>query len=144
MSYCIDVNLLLYASDANCLQHERAARFLATCVEREEAFCLAWLTLMSYLRMATHPRIFAAPLSPAQAVQNVRALIDLPQVRVLSEGDGFWKAYREISADVPTRGNLVPDVHLAAVLRTHGIRVLYTHDRDFRKIPFIEARDPLA
>jgi predicted nucleic acid-binding protein len=30
------------------------------------------------------------------------------------------------------------------LLRQHGVRVLYTHDRDFRKFGFLEARDPLA
>ena len=43
-----------------------------------------------------------------------------------------------------TRGNLVPDAHLAAVLRQNGIRTIYTHDRDFRKFDFLEVKDPLA
>jgi len=45
---------------------------------------------------------------------------------------------------VPTRGNLVPDTQLAALLHLHGIRVLYTHDRDFLKFPFLTVRDPLS
>jgi predicted nucleic acid-binding protein len=32
------------------------------------------------------------------------------------------------------RGNLIPDVHLAAILRQHGVNVLYTNDADFPKI----------
>jgi len=38
-------------------------------------------------------------------------------VRVLSEGEGFLEIYRDVTAHVPVRGNLVPDAHLAAVLR---------------------------
>ena len=49
-----------------------------------------------------------------------------------------------VTAGAPTRGNLVPDAHLAALLRHHGVRTLYTHDRDFRKVPFLVVRDPLA
>jgi predicted nucleic acid-binding protein len=44
---------------------------------------------------------------------------------------------------VPTRGNLVPDAHLAAVLRDNGIAAIYTNDRDFRKFAFLDVRDPL-
>jgi len=44
----------------------------------------------------------------------------------------------------PVRGNLVPDAHLAAVLRQHGVVTLYTHDRDFRKFDFLRAIDPLV
>jgi predicted nucleic acid-binding protein len=45
---------------------------------------------------------------------------------------------------MPTRGILVPDAHLAAVLRQSGITTLYTHDRDFRKFAFLDVREPLA
>ena len=94
--------------------------------------------------MATHPRIFAQPLSHADASRNVEALMALPHCRVIGEQDGFWNTYRDITGDVPTRGNLVPDAHLAAVLRQNGIAMLYTHDRDFRKFAFLEVRDPFA
>jgi hypothetical protein len=36
---------------------------------------------MSYLRIATHPRIFSAPLSPDEALGNISALLGLPHVR---------------------------------------------------------------
>ena len=50
--------------------------------------------------------------------------------------------YREVTRDVPTRGNLVPDAHLAALLRQHGVRTLYTSDLDFHKFGFLDVRDP--
>lgn len=84
------------------------------------------------------------PLSHADAARNVEALTALPHCRVISEQEGFWNTCCEITGDVPTRGNLVPDAHLAAVLRQSGIATLYTHDRDFRKFAFLEVRDPLA
>lgn len=99
---------------------------------------------MSYLRIATHPSIFAAPLSPSEALGNVSALLQLRHVRTLSEQEGFLEIYREVSGSFPVRGNLVPDAHLAAILRQHGVRTLYTNDADFRKFDFLEIRDPLA
>jgi len=45
---------------------------------------------------------------------------------------------------VITRGNLVPDAHIASLLRQHGIRELYTRDRDFRKFDFLRVYDPFA
>jgi len=38
--------------------------------------------------------------------------------------------------------DLVPDAHLATVLRQHGVRTLYTSDRDFLKFRFLDVRDP--
>ena len=65
-------------------------------------------------------------------------------MRVLAEEDGFWQAYQSVTGQVPTRGNLVPDSHLAALLLHHGIKTIYTRDRDFRKYDFLTVRDPLA
>ena len=78
MSFGVDVDLLLYASDSSCPQHQRAAAFLNDCAANGQVFCLAWLTLMSDLRMATHPRIFTRPLTQQTAMGNVEALMALP------------------------------------------------------------------
>jgi uncharacterized protein len=144
VSFAIDVNVLLYASDVSRPEHAKAATFLERCVSSREVFCLAWPTLMSYLRMATHAALFERPLGPEDAARNVEALIELPHVRVIAEEEGFWRVYREVAAAVPARGNLVLGVHLAALLRQHGVRTLYTHDRDFRKFDFLDVRDPLG
>ena len=144
MSYSLDVNVLLYASDQASDRHERARRFLESCAAGPEILCLTWPTLMSYLRIATHPRIFSAPLSPEEALGNISTLIALPHVRAVSELDGFMDAYRHVAGEMPVRGNLVPDAHVAAILLQHGVRTLYTNDRDFRKFPSLDVRDPFA
>jgi len=38
------------------------------------------------------PRIFSAPLSPAEALANIEALAGLPRVRLLAEEDGFSRS----------------------------------------------------
>lgn len=144
MSFGIDVNILLYASDAGSSKHDKAKAFLAECAAGREVFCLAWLTLMSYLRIATHASIFAQPLAPADAIRNVQSLLALPHCRAIGEEEGFFEIYRGINDQVPARGNLVPDGHLAAVLSQHGVVTLYTHDKDFRKFDFLDVRDPLS
>ncbi|HVE50533.1 MAG TPA: TA system VapC family ribonuclease toxin [Casimicrobiaceae bacterium] len=143
MSFGVDVNILLYASDRGSPLQPSAARFLEKCVVEREVFCLAWITLMSYLRMATHPSIFAKPLTHDAAARNVESLLALPHVRVIGEEENFWSAYRLATRDVPTRGNLVPDAHLATILRQNGVGTLFTRDRDFRKFAFLDVRDPL-
>ena len=144
MSFSCDVNVLLYASDAASPVHAAARRFLDGAARGDDLFCLGWPTVMSYLRIATHPRIFTSPLSPSEAVGNVEVLALLSHVRLLSEEEGFLDVYREVSGVFPVRGNLVPDAHLAALLKQHGVRRLFTRDTDFRKFGFLEVRDPFA
>ena len=144
MSFALDVNLLLYASDTSSPYFERARQFVESRMAQNEIFSLSWSTVMSYLRIATHPAVFDHPLSPDEAMANIKTLLNLPHVRFLSEEEGFWSIYRATTEEVPTRGNLVPDAHLAALLRQHGVKTLYTRDRDFLKFSFLDVRDPLS
>lgn len=144
MSYSLDVNVLLYASDRSSDRHEAARRFLESCAARPEVLCLTWPTLMAYLRIATHPSIFASPLTPEEALNNIGALLALPHVRVVSEDDGFMDAYRHVTGATTVRGNLVPDAHVAAILFQNGVRTLFSNDRDFRKFETLELKDPFA
>jgi uncharacterized protein len=144
LSFSCDVNILLYASDSASPVNERARAFLKDASAGGDLFCLGWPTLMSYVRIATHPGIFASPLTPAEALGNVASLAAQPRVRLLSEAEGFLDVYRSVTGDFPVRGNLVPDAHLAALLRQHGVRTLYTRDADFRKFALLDVRDPFA
>lgn len=144
MSFAVDANVLLYASDGDSPFHRVALRFLEHCAQGPELVYLPWPTLMAYLRIATHPSIFARPLSIEAAMENVEALLARPHVRVLAEADPFWGTFRDVATSVVARGNGVPDAHLAALLRQHGVRDIYTRDRDFRKFDFLRVRDPFA
>ena len=144
MSFSCDVNVLLYASDTSSPVHGTARDFLKDASASGDLFCLGWPTVMSYLRISTHPGIFSAPLSPREALANIEAIAALPHVRLLSEEPGFLEAYGAVAETLPLRGNLVPDAHLAVLLRQHGVRTLYTRDRDFRKFDFLDVRNPFS
>jgi uncharacterized protein len=143
LSYSVDVNILLYASDQQNPFHPAAIKFLESRPKDPELFCLAWSTLMAYLRISTHPSIFAHPLSPDEALDNIEKLLSLPGVRIITEQEGFLLMYKKITALFTVRGNLVPDAHLAVLFLQHDIRVFYTADMDFRKFEFLQIRNPL-
>jgi toxin-antitoxin system PIN domain toxin len=144
VSFAIDVNILIYASDDASPFARPAAEFLAECTNGRDIVYLGWPTLTSYLRISTHPAIFANPLSPDEAAANVDALLRLPHVRVLAEEEGFRDLFRDVTRGKAVRGNLVPDAHLATLLRQHGVRTLYTRDADFRRFDFLDVRDPFG
>jgi toxin-antitoxin system PIN domain toxin len=144
VSYSLDANVLLFASDRTNDRHTVARDFLDSCASSPEVLCLAWPTIMAYLRIATHPSIFSAPLTPGEALANVQALLELPQTRVVSERDGFIDAYLHVTGHTIVRGNLVPAAHVAAILFQNGVRTVYSNDRDLRKFEVLDVRDPFA
>jgi toxin-antitoxin system PIN domain toxin len=142
LSFALDANVLLYASDASSAFHGRAIEFVRRCAEGPELVYLPWPVVTAYLRIATHPAIFERPLSAGEAFSNIDGLLQRPHVRTIAEQEGFWAVYRDVTDGVTVRGNLVPDAHLAALLIQNGVVTLWTHDRDFLKFPRIRVRDP--
>ncbi len=143
MSYSIDANILLYASDESSSWHEPAKTFLEERATDPDILCLTWPVLMAYQRIATHPAVFARPLAPEVAWGNVQKLLALPRARAVVEAESFPEDYRRATSGMTAAGNLVPDAHVATILREHGVRRIYTADTDFRKFDFLEVVNPL-
>ena len=144
MSFSIDTNILIYASDTSNPWHEEARSFLETCCSDTELWYLTWPAVMSYLRISTHPSIFKSPLTPAEASGNIESMLKLKHVRVLGENESFWDCYAQLSQGLKARSNLIPDVHIAAILKSHGVHTMYTNDRDFLKFDFLTVKMPFA
>jgi toxin-antitoxin system PIN domain toxin len=143
LSATVDTNVLLYAANADADAHPVARELLERLAGGPDLLYLFWPTIMGFLRIATHPAIFPHPYPPEQAVAAITGLVDRPNVRTPSEHEGFWGLYRS-TADPQTRGNHIPDAHLATLMRQHGVTIIYTRDRDFRRYDGIDARDPFA
>jgi toxin-antitoxin system PIN domain toxin len=144
MSYTVDANVLLYASDEQSPFHAAAVAFIQRVATGPEIVYLFWPTAMAYLRIATHPTVFARPLTHDEAIDNLRALFGLPHVQNPGEQDRFWSRFSEVSLDIRPVGNLVPDAHLVALMLENGVDRIWTHDRDYRKFRGITVRDPFA
>jgi len=142
VSLTVDTNLLVCASDTGSALHGRARELPADLAKGTDLVYLFWPVTTEYLRITTHPAVFVNPLAPAAARENIGSLIDRPHVRMPGEGRRFWGVYRDVTDRIPVRGNLVSDAHLVTLMREHGVRTIWTRDRDFRTFDGIEAVDP--
>jgi uncharacterized protein len=139
----VDTNILLYAANADDDAHPVARDLLERLAGGPDLLYLFWPTIMGFLRIATHPAIFADPYTTKQATAAITTLIERANVRTPGENDGLWEIYKS-TADGQTRGNHVPDAHLAALMRQHGVSIVYTRDRDLRRYDGIDTRDPFT
>ena len=144
MSRTVDTNILVYATHTSSPFHDRAQALVEHLVAGPSLAYLLWPAVLGYLRIVTHPSILGSPLSSDEAMANIEALLAPAHMRVAGEGRSFWPSFREISADVHPRGNLVPDAHLVALMREHGVSTIWSHDRDFRKFQGITVKDPFS
>lgn len=142
MTVAIDANVLLYASDQRSARHGSARDLLERLAAGPGLVYLFWPVAMAYLRIATHPAVFEHPLHPRVAQANLSALLERAHIRCPGEGPGFWTLYQDTVGGDVVRGNLVPDAHIGALMRQHGVGTIWTADRDFKRFPDITARDP--
>ena len=67
MSYALDANILLYATNAASSFHPSARALVERAAAGPELVYLPWPVVMDYLRISTHPAIFERPLAPSEA-----------------------------------------------------------------------------
>jgi uncharacterized protein len=144
MSQTVDANVLVYAANEDAPEQAAARELLGRLAKGPALAYFLWPALLGFLRIATHPRIFPTPLSPQQAAASVESLISRPHVRTVGEGDRFWSNYQRVSTESPPRGNAVPDVHLVALMREHGISTIFSRDRGLRRFDGITVIDPFT
>jgi uncharacterized protein len=143
LSATLDTNILVYASNEDDPAHDTARLLLERLAAGPDLLYLFWPTLLGYVRIVTHPGIMRRPLPPTDALRNVSALLALPHVRSPGEAEGFWDTFRATAGE-RVRGNEVPDAHVATLMRQHGVRVIYTRDRGFRRFDGVQPQDPFA
>lgn len=141
MSVTVDTNILVYAANSNDPVSQPASELLERLGRGPEIFYVFWPVLMGFLRLSTNPAIADDPLTPGEALAAVEGLVDRPNVRAPGEMPGFLSFYRE-TASPGARGRRVTDAHIAALMRQHGVRTIYTRDRDFRRFDGIAVEDP--
>ena len=100
------------------------------------------MTLLGFVRIATHPRIFPEPLDVEDALGRVDAWLANPVTRLVEETEAHWRTLRPLLEHAGTAGNLTSDAHLAALAITHGATVV-SADTDFSSIRGLRWENPL-
>lgn len=137
----VDANVLLHAVNRAAREHEAARRWLSEAIGRGEAVGFAWMALLAFLRLATHPAIFPRPLAPGEATAAVEAWLAAPQAVLVEPTRRHIPLLRGLLIQTGTAGNLVSDAHLAALALEHDATVV-SFDRDFGRFEGVRWRLP--
>lgn len=137
----VDANILLYAYHPQSAFHERCRSWVEAAFSGEEPVCLAWVTVLAFVRISTNPRVFEHPLLTSEAVATVSSWLERPAVSVLEAGERCWEILRELLGEAQVSGPLVMDAFLAALALENGA-TLVTTDRDFSRFPKLAVSNP--
>lgn len=130
----VDLNVLLYATDADTKHHRAARRWLDAAMTGTDTVGLPVAVTVGFVRLTTNPRVLRRPLAPAEAIGIVRVWLGRSNVTVPAPTERHFDVLQELLEATGTGGNLVSDAHLAALAIEHGASVC-TFDGDFDRFP---------
>ena len=139
----VDTNILVYAHRTDSPFFERAVSALRSLVEGRTAWALPWPCVHEFYGTVTHPRRYSPPSSLAIATDQLTAWLDSPSVRVIAETQTHWSVLRPMLLAADVKGGMVHDARIAAICLQHGVRELWTADRDFSRFPALKCHNPL-
>lgn len=140
----LDTQILVYAHREDSSFHHQARKTVADLAEGTGSWALPWPVIHEFLAIVTHPRIYRPPSSAAQAFAFIESLLKAPGLRLLSEGPGHLDRFKEIALAGKLAGAVFHDARVAALCLTHGVKELWSADRDFSRMKGLKVLNPLT
>ena len=140
----VDTNILVYAHRLDSDSYEEADRALTELAESGRPWAIPWPCIHEFFAITTHPRVFDAPSTSQQAREQIRCWLEAPTLTLLAEGAGYWGVLEELLSESRVVGPRVHDARIAALCLLHGVRELWTADRDFGRFSRLRTRNPVT
>ena len=139
---CVDVNVLVNAFRDDAVRHGEHRAWLIDAAADDEVLGLPSASLDGFLRVVTHPRIFARPTPIDEAVAFADALLGGARVVEVRPGEQHRGILHDLVTELGLRGNDIPDASLAALAIERGAS-FWSSDRGFARFPELRWRHPL-
>jgi len=140
----VDTNLLVYAHREDSSWHDIAYERIAALAEGLSTWAIPWPCIHEFLAIVTHPRIYKPPTPLEKALEQIDAWIESPSLVLLAESQDYWPSLRPMIQTGRVAGPKVHDARIAALCKQHGVRELWTADRDLSSFPAVTIRNPLV
>jgi len=139
----VDTNLLAYAHRRDSDWHDRAVDVVRSLAEGRGAWAIPWPCIHEFLAVVTHPRIYDPPSALAAALDQVTAWLESPSLVLLSEGEGYARHLADTLSASRVVGARIHDARVASLCLFHGIKEIWSADRDFSRFGALTVRNPL-
>ncbi len=136
-----DVNVLIHAHNLESPVHNDARDWWDEQLAGTTGVGLAWITILGFVRITTHPRVLERPLRVVDAMNRVGSWLALPHVHIPQPSDRHFERLRSSFERLGVGGNLTTDAHLAAIALDRGYLLIST-DADFARFPGLRWDNP--
>ncbi len=139
----VDTNVLVYAHRSESPDHEAARTSLETLGRTREPWTVPWPCVHEFISIVTHPRIWSPPTPLAVALDAVRGWFESTNFEPIGEGPDHLAVLERLLVSGRAVGPRVHDGRIAAICEAHGVRELWSADRDFGRVASLTVVNPL-
>ena len=139
----VDTNVLVYAHREDSPFHAAALAAVQGLVAGRPRFAVPWPCAQEFVAIVTHPRIYRDPTPVDVALGFIEILHALDHCSFLGEGAAHFETLSRLAQAAQVRGGMIHDARIAALCLQHGVRELWSADRDFSRFPALRLRNPL-
>lgn len=140
----LDTNLLVHAHRTESVWHTAALHVVKELDARGETWAIPWPCVWEFYNIVTHPKLFKQPTPPVIALEAISAWQQCEAVRLIAEDSRCWEGFAALIQAADIKGPKIHDARIALICRYHGVRELWSADRDFSRYSFLKTRNPLA
>ena len=140
----LDTNLLVYGHRTDSPFHEAAKELIESLRSQPAPWAVPWPCIHEFIGIVTHPRVFKTPTPLEVCLAAVDTWLAGGNLHLIGEGGGYLEKLRHVALSAKLRGPRIHDARIAALWLHHGIRELWSADRDFSAFPQLKVRNPLV
>ena len=140
----VDTNILVHAHRNDSPWHESARTAVAALAESQSPWAIPWPCVHEFLSVVSNVKIMQPPTPMRLAIDQVEAWAESGKLIFLAESAAHLTALKRLALAGQVRGARIHDARIAAICLSHGVRELWSCDRDFGRFPALRVKNPLV
>lgn len=140
----IDTNLLVYAHRSATPEHIPARQALERAAADPRGWGFSIGNVLEFWSVATHLSASGRPSTANEAQSFIRSLFRQGGAQLWLPLSGFGDRVLAAALEIDLTGPRIFDLQIAMVALENGATEIWTHDRNFLRLPKLPVRDPLA
>ncbi len=140
----LDTNILVYAHRAAVPEHKAACAAIRSAGASKKGWGVTLPSVAEFFTVVTHPSASGRPSTAAEVEEFFSALSADGDMGFFYPGPNFERRLIHLAFDLGVSGARIFDLQIGLTALDAGATELWTHDRNFARLPGLKFHDPLG
>ena len=136
----LDTNILVYAHRIEMSWHLPAKQAVQQLFDGDQAWGIPVACVHEFMSVVTR---IPNPTSAELAMAQIKEWLLSPSARLLHSTEQHLETLERVIVEGQAKGGQIHDARIVAICLEHGVRELWTVDRDFARFALLTSKNPL-